>query len=231
MGDGNTQIINDGLTSGIWRKIQPRVALALERLDLEGIFGTVVVSADDLPGDGQAWYAQLPGSPVRPGPVLVLTCHVEVFCRLQVLRTTTYPPPAVWEKMDAPLAADPVSEDDFDEERTDFFLNHHLLTVADLRSGDLDSGAIPAHLAEALGVVWAVSVDGRLERMRCPGYPMAERRGQFSRLFSSAGILLPEHWQVFESLWDGAVAGQSAILAVTRLLPRLYSQSGRGSKS
>jgi len=123
--------------------------------------------------------------------------------------------------MAAPPAAPMPTESDFSLERTDFFLNHHFLTVADLCGDSLTGDEIPVHLAEAFDAAWAVSVDGRLERLHLPGYPMAERRGHFSRLFSSAGILLPEHWHIFQSLWDGAVAGQTAILGVTRLLPRL----------
>ena len=65
------------------------------------------------------------------------------------------------------------------------------------------------------------TVDGRLERSALPGYDQARRRGRFSRLFSSAGILMPGHWQIFQSLWDGGLAGAGEVLAAVRQLPRL----------
>jgi hypothetical protein len=68
-----------------------------------------------------------------------------------------------------------------------------------------------------------VTVDGRLQRAGLPGYDQALRRRRFSRLFSSTGVLLPGHWQIFESLWAGALGGQAEVLEATRRLPRLRS--------
>ncbi len=221
MAANNPLLQSEGISTSLWQLIQPRVAAALADLQLGELFGTVCLCADDLSGDDNAWYRIIPGRADRPGPFLEITCHIEAFCEHRPLKTTTYPPQAVWEQMEAPRTESLPNEGDFSQERTDFFLNHHLLTISDLGSDRLAAEEIPPHLAEAFGAAWAVTVDGRLERRHLSGYPMAERRGRFSRLFSSAGILLPEHWQIFQSLWDGAVEGQTAVLGVTRLLPRL----------
>lgn len=218
---GQPLILSTGLSDSLWQPVQPRVSAALSGLEMADSFGTISISADDLPGNGDTWYRILPGSVQQPGPVLALTCHADVFCRHRPLQTTTSLRREIWEQMEAPADVDLPDSADYSEERTDFFLHHHLLTIADLKAGRLVGDDVPAHLVEAVAAVWAVAVDGRLERRHLPGYPMAERRGVFSRLFSSAGILLPEHWQIFQSLWDGAIEGQTAILGVTRLLPRL----------
>ena len=48
-----------------------------------------------------------------------------------------------------------------------------------------------------------------------------QRRAQFSRLFSSATVLMPHHWQIFQSLWEGGLEGQREVLAAVRQLPQL----------
>ena len=58
------------------------------------------------------------------------------------------------------------------------------------------------------------------------GYPLTERRGHFSRLFSTVGVLLPDHWQIFQSLWDGGLPGWREVLAVTDRLPLIRPYAG-----
>ena len=137
------------------------------------------------------------------------------------LKSTVYPPQEIWKQVPAPVAEPFLDPAEFSPERTDVFLHHHLLTVADLWGGKVAVHDVPDHLAEAFGAAWAVAVDGRLNRLQLPGYPMPERRSRFSRLFSVAGILLPDHWQIFQALWDGGLVDQRAILGVARQLPRL----------
>jgi len=221
MSDHGALLLDEGLSAGLWRLVRPRLASALTGLELAGEFGTVRITADDLPGDDDCWYRLLPGTDGAPGPVLAITCHPRIFCRHEPLLTTVHPPRAIWEQAAAPRVEDPPGGDDFSLDRTDRFLHHHLLTVSDLYQGSIIGEDIPVHLAEAFAAAWAVCVDGRLERRHLPGYPMSERRGRFSRLFSSAGILLPDHWQVFQSLWEGALAGQREVLGIARRLPRL----------
>ncbi len=221
MGTGDSVLLAAGLPEALWQLVRPRLELALDNLDLRTEFGTVTLSADDLPGDEDAWYHLMPDTDGAPGAHLVLTHHADAFCRRRPLKTTVSPPRAIWEQMSAPRTEQLQDPLQFSVTRTDSFLHHHLLTVADLRQGELVGDDLPTRLAEAFGAAWAVAVDGRLERRQLPGYALAERRGRFSRLFSAGGIFMPEHWQIFDALWGGGLAGQKAILGAVRQLPRL----------
>lgn len=221
MSAGQTVLQCEGLPEPLWQMVRKGLAEALVALELEREFGTVRLAADDLPGQDGAWYGLVPGTTDAPGPVLLVTCHGDVFCRHRPLRTTTYPPLEIWDQVAAPREIPAPSPAEYSPERTAMFLHHHLLTVRDLRRGDLVGEDIPGHLLEAFAAAWAVGVDGRLARRHLTGYPMAERRSRFSRRFSSAGVMMPEHWQIFQSLWDGALEGQRAVLGIARQLPRL----------
>lgn len=221
MGDGETVLLATGLPGELWQLVRPRLGLSLANLELASEFGAITLCADDLPGDDDSWYHLLPGSPDAPGAHLVLTHHPDVFCARRPRTSTSSPPRAIWEQMAAPRSDRIGDGFSYSEPRTDVFLHHHLLTVKDMRLGELDGEYLPARLAEAFCAAWAVAVDGRLQRRHLPGYSVAERRGRFSRLFSAAGILMPEHWQIFESLWGGGLVGQKAILGAVRQLPQL----------
>ena len=221
MAAGDTVLQTEGLPAPLWKVVEPRLAATLVALKMEEAFGTVRLSGDDLPGDEDAWYAIVPPTAEAPGPVLNLTCHPDAFCRHRPLKSTVYPAQEIWKQIAAPLAEPFLDPAEFSAERTDVFLHHHLLTVSDIRRGKLVAADIPSHLTEAFAAAWAVAVDGQLNRRHLPGYPMAERRGRFSRLFSAAGIMLPDHWQIFQALWDGGLEGQKAVLGVARQLPRL----------
>ncbi len=205
----------------LWRLVRPRLGTALTALELDDAYGTIRISADDLPGDDSAWYRLLPGNSACPGPILAITCHVDSFCRRRPLQTTVLPVAAIWDQFAAPLTAQIPDQDAYSPERTEMFLYHHLLTIQDLRQGVVAGREVPPRLLEAFTAAWAVSVDGRLERRQLPGYGMTECRNRFSRLFSTGGILLPEHWQIFQALWDGALPDQTAVVAVARHLPRV----------
>jgi len=224
MSAGQTVLQCEGLPESLGQMVRTCLAEALAALALEQEFGTVRLSADDLPGHDDAWYRLVPGTSGVPGPVLLITCHGDVFCRHRPLRTALHPPPVIWDQLDAPRMIPDPSPADYSAERTAMFLHHHLLTINDLRHRDLVGEDIPRQLLETFAAAWAVGVDGRLARRHLPGYPIAERRGRFSQLFSSAGILLPDHWQIFQSLWDGALEGQRAILGIARQLPRLSAR-------
>ncbi|MCB1184596.1 hypothetical protein KDM41_14290 [bacterium] len=214
-------IAGEGFPADLWPDVAPRVAPALVHLELGASFSRVVLAADDLPGDDEAWYRLLPPRSSGDAPELVLSCHPDSFCRPRPLRSTEYPPRAIWEQRRAPRDDEPVERTEFAAARTDAFLHHHLLTLRDLLVGELADRELPAQRAEAFAAAWAVTVDGRLERAGWPGFPLAERRARFSRLFSSAGIILPEHWQIFHALWDGALATRRDVAAIVRQLPRL----------
>jgi len=207
-----------GLPSELWELVRERLTVAVAGLELAGTYGAVQIVADDLPGDDDAWYRLLPGP---DGPELAISCHVDSFCRRRHLQTTVYPVRPIWDQFEAPLIPQIPDESTYSAQRTDMFLHHHLLTVEDLRQGTLHGDEIPRRLVEAFAAVWAVAVDGRLARRHLPGYEMAERRSRFSRLFSTGGILMPNHWQMFQAVWDGAMPDQTAVLGAIRRLPRL----------
>jgi hypothetical protein len=212
-----------GLPAELWLMAKARLQSALAALDMSEDFGTVRLAVDDLPGDDAAWYRLLPAARSTPGPILAITCHIDSFCWHQPLHTTVYPASLIWDLSEAPLLPEIPDQASYSPERADMFLHHHLLTVQDLRSGRLEGQEVPPRLLEAFTAAWAVAVDGRLARRHLPCYPMPERRNSFSRLFSTGGILLPEHWQLFQALWDGALTSQSAVLGATRRLPRPLS--------
>lgn len=216
-----TELTAVGLPPGLWRLVRDRLENALAALDLAESFGRVVIEADDLPGDDPAWYRLLPPEPGDERPGLALTCHADSFCRRRHLQSTVFPAQAIWEQFEAPLAPQLPDEGTYSALRTDKFLHHHLLTIRDLLDGSLRGQDIPPRLLTAFAAVWAVVVDGRLARMHLPGFDLTERRKLFSRLFSTGGILLPDHWQLLQALWDGAMTEQAAALSVAKRLPRL----------
>ena len=95
------------------------------------------------------------------------------------------------------------------------------MLAQDLVRDSVSLSSIPVGQIEAFEAAWEVGVDGRLARAGLPGFSLAERRGIFSSLFSSAGVLMPDHWQIFQSLWDGGLTSGRDVLAVIRQLPRL----------
>jgi len=101
------------------------------------------------------------------------------------------------------------------------FLHHHFLAVADVLAGTIVPNAVPPPLAEAFQEAWAVTIDGRLRRRFLPGFPVAERRRRFARLFGAAGVLLPLHWELFHELWDWDEPSQAGLVARAGRLPPL----------
>ena len=210
-----------GLALDLSVALMPLVESAGMALDLGEDFSGIRIYGDDLPGDGDAWYRLEPGPEPNKLPVLSLFCHGNCFNSSARPKDAVRPLPAVWEQFPAPYEDSSGVLGEFSAERADVFLHHHLLTARDVVRGDVVGRNLPAKWAEAFTEAWAVYVDGRLARRGLPGYPLAERRGRFARVFSLAGILLPDHWQVFESLWDGALADQRDVLEVVKRLPGL----------
>jgi hypothetical protein len=194
---------------------------AAKALDLARDVSSLRICGDDLAGDGDAWYRLQPGTGGDDLPGLVLFCHAGCFGRLDRAGDSLKPGSAVWELSPASKVESGENGVAFSAERSAIFLHHHILTARDLVRGDLLGRNLPIGLTEAFTEAWAVGVDGRLSRQGLPGFPLAERRGRFARVFSPAGILLPDHWQVFESLWDGALSTQRDVLDVVKRLPRL----------
>ena len=210
-----------GLTDDLVVSLTALVEAAANALDLARDLSSLKICGDDIEGDGDAWYRLQPGGDGEKLPGLVLYCHSGCFGRLDLAGDSLNPMSAVWELSSASEVASGETGVEFSGERSAIFLHHHLLTARDLVRGDLVGRHLPAGLTEAFTEAWAVGVDGRLSRQGLPGFSAAERRGSFARVFAPAGVLLPDHWQVFESLWDGALSDQRDVLSVVKRLPRL----------
>lgn len=214
------QVTSHGLPDHWFSELEPVVAEAVMTLGLADEISEFRICADDLAGSGDAWYRLEPGEAKDAPPVLVLFCHLDCFGPAPRPGGAVEPAPPVWEQAQVPAGAMD-NQVTFNPDRAAGFLHHHLLMAGDLMRGDIVGRNLPPSLAEAFAEAWAVTVDGRLAREGLPGFPLAERRGRFARIFSPAGILLPDHWQVFQSLWDGALTGQKEVLDVVKRLPGL----------
>ncbi|MCK9994937.1 MAG: hypothetical protein KAH56_01515 [Candidatus Krumholzibacteria bacterium] len=210
-----------GMPDDLVVALAPLVEVAAKALDMGRDVSGVRICGDDMPGDDGPWYRLQPGSHAGELPELILFCHGGCFGRRDRAGNSLNPPPAIWEQSPAPEVELSEGMMGFSAERSAIFLHHHLLTARDLVRGDVVGRNLPAGLTEAFTESWAVVVDGRLVRQGLPGFPLAERRGRFAQVFSPAGILLPDHWQVFESLWDGALSSQQDVLDVVKKLPGL----------
>jgi len=209
------------MTPDLAEALLPLVDSAGGALGLDENFSAIRIFGDDLPGDDDAWYRLEASTGAGELPVLSLFCHGDCFCPSARPRDAVRPLPAIWEQSPAPHEDSSGASVDFSPERAAMFLHHHLLTAKDVVRGEVVGRNLPAKWAEGFAEAWSVNVDGRLARQGLPGYPLAERRGRFARIFSLAGILLPDHWQVFESLWDGALTSQRDVLEVVKRLPGL----------
>lgn len=193
---------------------------AVMSLELGPALGALELCADDLPGATGAWL-RLRRARAGGLPELTLYCHPEAFLAPRPATGTVFPPRAVWDRPDPAAAEPPPTAAAFARARADAFLHHHLLWAADAVGGVLRPSQVPASLTEGFTACWAVHVDGRLERRGLPGYGLAERRGCFSRLFSTGGVLMPGHWESFQALWEGRYERPREVLAVVRSLPGL----------
>ena len=209
-----------GLEPGVARLVTEAALQALQALDMLQDVGPLVVVADDLGGCEDGWLALRRAGPGRP-PGLTIYCHPEAFAPTRPATGTVFPPRAVWEQADGRAVEIELTAAGYSRARTDAFMHHHLLWGRDLLRAELRPDDVPASLAEAFAAAWAVTVDGRLARQGFPGYPLVERRGRFSRLFSTAGVLMPGHWALFQELWDGLPARPREVVALVRRLPRL----------
>lgn len=213
----DVRVVCDGVSPGLAALVAPRLEAAVRALELARHVSGIHLCLDDLPGGG-AWYNREDGP---DGVVLRLYCHPDDLARGHPGGGAGPLTREVWEQAPAPREEDLFDPGTADLSRADAFLHHHLMTATDLFEGRVDSRDVPLAVAEAFTAVWAVVVDGRLERAGLPGYGLAERRARFSRLFSAAGILMPDHWQIFQALWDGALVTQHDVMTVVRQLPRL----------
>ena len=221
MEDSAFQITFEGQAAHLAAELEPLAESAVTALKLTDDFSGLRICGDDLPGQDDVWYRLRPAPGEDTRPILVLFCHGASFQGSGRIADAVRPPRPVWEQMPAPRDGMELDCKDFSRERSAIFLHHHLLAAQDMVRGRVRGRDLPAGLAEAFAEAWAVGLDGRLARKGLPCYPLAERRARFARVFSPAGILLPDHWQVFQSLWDGALTGQKEVLDVVKRLPGL----------
>ena len=221
MADPAIPITCEGLAGHLAGKLTPLAVSAFSALGLAEDFSGLVICPDALPGQDGVWYRLRPGAGKKDLPILVLFCHPEGWQDGGRVLDAVLPPKPVWEQAPAPQGDSEGATASLNPQKAAIFLHHNLLGARDLVRGRIRGRSLPANLAEAFAEAWAVGIDGRLARWGLPGYPLAERRANFARLFSPAGILLPDHWQVFQALWDGALAEQKEVLEVVKRLPGL----------
>jgi hypothetical protein len=133
---------------------------------------------------------------------------------------------------DADTAVDRVGEippEHVDHMLLERWIHRNLLQLDDVLRGRVEPGAVPKDRAVGFQACWDVWTDGRLKTWRRPGVSLAERRRVFFRTFSTGGLLLPRHWDVFHRLWEGAYAGHRGLLDAVERLPRvgLRARAGR----
>lgn len=201
------------------RLVLPRLEAAVAALELESVFHTIELCTDDLAGAEDAWYHFLPPITDDPRAGVTVYCALESFCAETSGGRGLLPGRAIWEQPEA--SPDEPGIDRYSAAATDRMVHHSLLLGADLAAGEVSPATLPRSLSQAFQAAWSVTVDGRLERKGLPGYSMRLRRARFSGLFSASGVLLPGHWAIFQSLWDGALTTPGEVLAACRRLPGL----------
>jgi len=203
-------------------QLEPLLPALGTDLELDRDFRLITLFADDAPGEDSCWFRMLsPAGGDADGRDLELYFSARALGKPRPLRNTIIPGPEIWDAREGAWNGGDFDPLDFSVFRVKIFLYHHILLARDLARGEFSPQAIPAGQVEAFEAAWEVGVDGRLARAGLPGFTLAERRGQFSRLFSAAGVLMPGHWQVFQALWDGGLATGRDVLSVLRRLPRL----------
>ena len=203
-------------------QLQPLLPGMGQALGLAADFSQVTILADETAEEEACWFRAIPVLEDGVfGPALELYCSTRSFARHQPVQSTVFPSREVWDAQEGVWEGDSFDPLDFSIARAEMFLYHNLLLAQDLVREVVSLSTIPVGQIEAFTATWEVVVDGRLSRAGWPGYSLADRRGKFSRLFSSAGVLMPHHWQIFQSLWDGGLPTGRDVLGIIRQLPRL----------
>jgi hypothetical protein len=199
-------------------RLLPLARSAAERLDLPDHLDRLVLVPDALAADDRSW---LRLSRDEDGASLTVWFHPDQVLRDRPGHGPARPEARDWELAPPPRREPTLSDDDFSVPNAQRFLCQQMLLVQDILVGRLHPEAIPPSLLEAFQEAWLVTVDGRLQRAGLPHLSAAERRMRFLRLFSPAGVLTPNHWSIFNALWEGAVADEGEVLSRVRLLPPL----------
>ena len=200
--------------------LEPLLPVVTKALDLNRDFSGVSLLVEESAHEETPWFTfKSPASREARQPLLEIQCGTWSFAPTGGRKTSLWPERQVWEGSEGAWRRESATHLTVDPERASLFLHHNLMLAQDLVRGEIPLDMIPRAQVEAFEAAWEVVVDGRLSRKGLPGYPLAERRAAFSRHFSSAGVLLPDHWQVFQALWDGGLESGRDVLAVLRQLP------------
>jgi hypothetical protein len=224
-GGGTVQVICLPEEHPLAPVLQPLAAAAARRLELPDHLAALTLCLDDIAPDDRVWFSFGSGDATARGeapPVrLTLYLHPDLVTRDRPASLSVMPAVMDWEQHQPPADAAGEGAEDLSRAKAERFLYHHLLFVRDLRQGRLTRLGVPRRHLEALQELWAITVDGRLRHWNLPGYSAAERRRRFLRVFSVAGVLLPEHWQIFHELWEEEEIGAKRLLHMLERLPRL----------
>jgi hypothetical protein len=200
-----------------WRhgeRLLPLVRTAAAQHELSHWLAGVTLAVDDVAADERSWLS------IRGRETLSLYCHEDLFLRDSAASLTMGPASLPWELGER---RDPEREASarFSARKAERYLHHQFLAVKDILTGVVRPGEVPRRLAESYQEAWAVTVDGRLRRAAMPGHPVAERRRRFFRTFSATGMLLPQHWDIFHTLWDCNKPTHELLLELSDALPGL----------
>ena len=199
--------------------LRPVARSAVERLDLADRLDQLSLVPDAMTADDRGWLRLVRSADGRHS--LTLWFHPDQIQQDRPGHGAARPASLDWTLAPAPRLEEPLAVEEFSLPNAQRFLFQQLLLVQDILDERLHTDAIPPSLVEAFQEAWLVTVDGRLQREGLPHLSAGERRMRFLRLFSPAGVLTPNHWSIFNKLWEGAVAEESAVLAKVRLLPPL----------
>ncbi len=208
-------------------RLLPIAEHAADKLELDRYLQSIMLCIDDFGADERIWFSLQPVPP-RDSGVWNLSLYLspEQIMREQPARP--WFPPAVWDQQDAPTTKGPTDDTVFSERRAITFVNHQFLLIRDICDETLTPDDIPHGLVEAFQTTWALTVDCRLRAQGLLCIPMAVRRRMFTRQFSAAGVLLPEHWQIYHVLAEDDSLSQDDVMQLTRRLPRLRGRSSGG---
>lgn len=199
---------------------------AAGRLGLAGRIERLVFRLDDIAAHDRAWIGAEPA-----GGGVCVWCHPEHFCKDRWGGAAPLPSDFPWELTDSFDRRDEAEPDEplvFSTAKAERFVYHHLQLILDLRDGIVDPSAIPEGMTAAFEEAWAVTIDGRLRRRSLPGMTVAERRRRFYRAFSAGGLVLPQHWLIFRSLWEEDGWTQQRLLDALSDLPPAGTPRGGG---
>jgi len=208
-----------------WTEVEPLAHVAAEHLGLARYFDQVTLVVDDIAADDHPWI-EFPGS-----RAVELYCHPNQFMSVPSISVTTLPATFPWELKG--VRVDESDDGEFSRSGTSRFLHHQGLALVDLASGLVRPAEVPPLLAEGYQEIWGVSLDGRLRGRSMPGHPVADRRRRFFRTFSTGGLLLPQHWEIFHAAWDDPQPDHGILLQWAMDLPRKIgtAEAQLGAKS